>query len=316
MSDFAFLFEKRRALSDKVVALQSALAENPGDYALEKDLSSIHRLSKRYEEDILALSEQRGLDVLLYRIIPDNDGYSVAHVTQSLAGFQKVITGIYDYMLNGGKPIAHYPKSSFQQSDLKFGYTFEGSLGIALTIPNDRDLISGRFDGAASVFRDILDVGSKQDVIKKSGIVGRALMRQVYDWASANSEAQYSLEVIWRRSDGIERGEYIEREKMSQITDIISVAEEVESETIDVSGVLVGLNVKTSSGSFHLIVPNTGQNYRGRLMDSFQRSEQWGINKRYLAKIVKRTETRFDADQPKVSYALTALEKNDLYATE
>ena len=81
MSDFAFLFEKRRALSDRVVVLQSALAENPGDYALEKDLSSIHRLSKRYEEDILALSEQRRLGMLPYRIVPDNDGYSVSHVT-------------------------------------------------------------------------------------------------------------------------------------------------------------------------------------------------------------------------------------------
>ena len=110
MSDFASVLEKNRELSSRVALIESELARNPGDYALEKDLRSITRLAQRYDEEFRELAKLSQIDVCKYRTDPKDDKYSVKNVAESLLRFQDVITSIYDSKVSGPK-IDHQHKN-------------------------------------------------------------------------------------------------------------------------------------------------------------------------------------------------------------
>lgn len=312
MSDFSFALEKNRALSSRVALLERELARDPDDYALEKDLRSITRLAQRYDEEFRELARMSQVDVCKYKIAPKNDKYSLKNVTESLSGFQDIITAIYDSKVSGPKSRARYSRDIRAISALQFGYTFGGSLGVVLTLPSDRDMFSGRFDDVVDTFHQILDVGDEHDVRDISRHLGMAVIGQVYQWAANNSASDYSLDIRWTRSDGVERGEYVGSNKLKAITDIIGVTRDSEDAQIEVSGILVGINVKTQAGSFHLVIPNSSP-YTGRLADGFDRTEHWEVNTRYTAKIRERKVTHFATEQIDTTYFLEEL-GTDLFA--
>lgn len=306
MSDFASVLEKNRELSSRVALIESELARNPGDYALEKDLRSITRLAQRYDEEFRELAKLSQIDVCKYRIDPKDDKYSVKNVAESLLRFQDVITSIYDSKVSGPKTRARYGRDIREISALQFGYTFAGSLGVVLTLPSERDMFSGRFDDVVDTFQQILDVGDEHDVRDISKRLGMAVIGQVYQWAANNSASAYSLDIRWTRSDGAERGEYVGSNKLQTITDIIGVTKDLEDTQIEISGILVGINVKTLAGSFHLVTPG-GPTYTGRLADGFDRTKHWKVNTRYTAKIRERKVTHFATEQTDTNYFLEEL---------
>ncbi len=193
MSDFSSALEKNRELSGRIALLEREFAQNPDDYALEKDLRSITRLAARYEQELMELATFSQVDICRYKIDPPDKQHSVKNVTESLANFQNVITAIFDSKISGAKTRAYYSRDVHAESALQFGYTFSGSLGIILTLASERDMFSGRFDDVVDAFLQILDVGDEFDVRDISNHLGMAVIGQVYQWAATNSAAAYSL---------------------------------------------------------------------------------------------------------------------------
>lgn len=307
MSDFASVLEKNRALASRLVLLERELAQNPGDYALEKDLRAITRLSQRYEQEFLDFAGADQIDVCKYRINPAGKSYLIKNVTESLSRFQDVITSIYDSKISGPKSRARYGREVHANSALRFGYTFSGSLGIVLTLPSSRDLFSGQFDDVVDAFQQILNVKDEYEVRDISRHLGMAVLGQVYRWASNNSSSEYSLDIRWTRSDGVQRGEYIENDRLKKITDIIGITKDSEDTHLQKSGILVGINVKTHAGSFHIVVPDA-ESYTGRLADGFDRTQHWEVNTRYTANIIEHRVTHFATEQVDTTYLLGSLQ--------
>ena len=296
-----------------MAALEKALARDPDDYALQKDLRSISRLAERFEQQFLELAKQSQIDVCRYRIIPGTNNYSLRNVTESLSDFQGIITAIYDAKVTGTKKTrASYSNETHAQSALQFGYTYGGSLGVVLMLESERDMFSGKFDDVVETFQQVLEVSDEHDVRDISRVLGQAVMGRVYQWAAANSAADYSLDIQWKRSDGVEIGEYIEAQKLKKIMDIILLTKEPSSEPIEVSGILVGIDVKKKAGSFHLVVPE-GESFAGVLSDSFDRAAHWEVNTRYTARMTKRTVVHFATERTDVSFLLEGLEA-ELYS--
>lgn len=309
MSDFASLLEKRRALAGRKARLEQELSKNPYDYALAKDYNSISRLTHRYEREILFAAEQKQIDVCRYKIIPECEDYSLYGVTSSLSSFQSVITSIFDAKQSGPKTRARFSEQVKRESELHFGYTFAGSLGFVLVIPSERDLFSGKMDDVVDTFHDLMNVEDIDDVRDISRHLGIAVTSQYYKWLTSNTSREYSLELNWHRSDRVQKGTLLDSNRMNKIEDIILEASDESQDEIPVSGVLVGMNLKTTSGSFHLVVPE-GESYSGFLSEEFDRSVQWGLNKRYSAEIIKKEVTYFATEDTKTTFYLKSLKED------
>ncbi len=145
-------------------------------------------------------------------------------------------------------------------------------------------------------------------MVPPKSIVYRRNLRKQTD----SSVRLVPLDIKWRRSDGIERGEYIGNNKFKKLTDIISITSDISEKTFDVSGILVGINVRRRAGYFQLVIPE-GETYTGTLSGSFDRTKHWEVNTRYTASITEKTVTQFATEQVTRSRILEGLEI-ELYA--
>jgi hypothetical protein len=79
------------------------------------------------------------IDICDYRLIPEREtDYSVNMVTQALRSFQDMVTSIYDAITTRPKVRGSWDAASVANSSFSFGYSYSGSLGIVLVIPNER----------------------------------------------------------------------------------------------------------------------------------------------------------------------------------
>jgi hypothetical protein len=130
------------------------------------------------------------------------------------------------------------------------------------------------------------------------------VLKRVHDWSESNVEGGFAADVKWRRADGRHLGEVVPRERMERIVDVIRRTSDVETAHRFVTGILVGMDVK--SGSFRLTDPS-GEDYRGVLGPDFPRGELFTVNRLYDAHIVESRIIRYATETIDRKFSLVSL---------
>lgn len=283
MSDYGYVVDRAKKAFDAVAKLEAELQRQPDNRALQVNLVSQRRLAERAKEELDHLAALNVIEVCEYRLVPEEGGgYSLGHVAESLLKYQLLFSQIYDSVKSGPKKRAVFGREAEKESALEFGYTFSGSLGVVLLAKSDRDFFSGSLDKPIEALYQILDINNKDDVRDIANHLGRAVVTRVHGWSVANIQGGFSTDVYWKRSDGRQLSQFVDRRRMELIVGFIEAASDTVTTPIEVTGMLVGANIV--SRTFHLVVPS-GDAYMGRISDEIDLDEGPTLGKLYNAKI-------------------------------
>ena len=233
-------------------------------------------------------------------------GLELGRVSKSYLSYQNLFSQIHDSLKNGKRTDAYIGQEALEESSLEIAYTYSGSLGIVLLVQNDADFFSGALDRSVDMLFEAINTDSNVHVRHLSDELGPAVLKRLNDWCHSNSLGGYSVDLDWKRSNGIHKGAMYSEEHFRKIVDIVSSASDEKRSPEEALGMLVGINLK--SGSFHFSVPN-GKEYKGGLGQSFPREASVEVGITYVAHMTETRTIRYATGITDTKYNLNRLER-------
>jgi len=309
MSDYASTLERTREAFAALARLEAAMARAPGDPALEMNFRARKRLAERYQGELFSLAEQANIEVCQYRLIPNNQRqhYPIGSIAKSISVFQELFTLIFASVKTGVKKRARVSAAISAHTELEFGYTYPGSLGLVMTVPSSRDLFSGEFDQSLDTLNQVMGIANRGDVVEIARHYGAPIVTRAYWWSSENYKGDFSVDVTWRRSDGQQRGTHVAKTQMAKIIEMIEQTSDQQTAVLpEMSGILVGWDTPTRW--FHFVVPG-GESYQGTLGKDFPAAARYEVNRSYRAVIAETTVVHFATEKTTTRYELRVLKE-------
>jgi hypothetical protein len=294
-----------RQAAGMVSRLEAAVAQSPTDRSLKLNLASATKMAERAEAELSEVALRDQVDIVNYRLVRrTSSDFIVRGVSRSLELFQETVTLIYDALTGRPKARARVRSESHSESQMLFGWSYEGSLGIVLLAPSEKGLFRTRFDDVATAITQVFDIGNSYELKDAAARVGTAAVRKLYEWAETNASEGYDLDLRWRNAAAIEYGRYVDTSQFGRLAKLISETSEVEERRSVLTGALVGFD--SVHRSFHFVVPG-GDAYKGHLAKDFPQRREHTVNRSYEATIVSSTTTRFSTGEEAVRHYLTEL---------
>lgn len=296
---------KLQDTSAAIAKTEAMVVRRPDDPIPVINLRSLHKRQGALEEQFLAESKRRGLDVCSYRVIPDRDYPTISALTSTLSSFQEMFSIIYDAIKHGPKKRARLKSETTLESSFTFGYAYSGSVGIVMTLPNDRLLFGGTKldDAMASVFKTI-SAQTTDEIAALAKELGVPPIRAAYKWADAHATGGLSADIEWMRSKEVRRRTLIQLPELEHLKSTIKQTGEETEEHIKVIGELVGVEI--SQQRFHLTVEGGGD-IRGTMDQRIGHEYTVELPKRYRAELKKTSLIRYAVDEEEVKYHLLNL---------
>ena len=306
MSDYVFYLDSAREAAALVSRLEEVFSRNPSDRAMRLTLRSAQRMAERTERELYEVARHDQVDVIRYRLVkPREQRFALEGVSKSLELFQEAVSYIYQAISGHPRMRASMSKADKRDSELLFGYSYAGSLGIVLLVPGQQDLFRNKLDDVVQTIQGVFDIVSNDELRDTAKKIGRAAVRKIYEWSEANYEAGYDLDLRWTSANALETGRYLETRQFGSLANMISITSEVEKTTLRRSGTLVGFDAVLRR--FHLVEPD-GDSFKGALADGFPTHRDWTINHRYDAVMVSETTTKFATGEESTQLRLSSLE--------
>jgi hypothetical protein len=305
MSHYAYSLERARQAASMVAGLEQRLARSPTDIALRMTLASAVRMAERTERELYEVAASDQVDVCRYRLVRHTgDGFAVQSVSKSLELFQEAVSYVYEAVSGRPKKRATLTREARRETELLFGYSFAGSLGVVLLAPSERGFFTTKFDAVVKTINEVFDVENNDELRDLARIVGPAAVKGIYEWAAVNNEAGFDLDLRWTNSNSLEAGRYVDAGVFGKLANLISMTSDVESKDRRTSGVLVGFD--SVFRTFHLVEPD-GESFKGSLADDFPLHRDWTVNKNYEAKLIEENTVRFSTGEQTKRYRLAEL---------
>jgi hypothetical protein len=266
--------------------------------ALKRDASNIEA---QWEIECQAAR----VEICRYRLLPSlSEHYAIAAVTKSLLDFQELFSQIYDALKNGVKKRARISGEIIDETAFEFGFSYPGSLGIALILPNAADLIGRKFETAVDAFMQVLNLRNEDEVKDLARALGDAVVKKIYDWSSVNYISGYSVDITWNTVDGLKKGGLVDAASLGRIAEIIRRTSDAEHREFRTRGTLVAID--TVKKRFRFVEPD-GVDYSGALGDAFPLHQQWTVNMAYAATISVDAVTEYATQKTEQTYKLLTL---------
>ncbi|MDF1601464.1 hypothetical protein PZ895_17030 [Mesorhizobium sp. YIM 152430] len=305
MSDFVSLVDRAKRAHSSVAKLEDALQQNPLDPVALLNLRSMRRVAERAREEMERAALGRHVDVCQYRLVPlPQMSFGLSNVARSLLGYQNLFSQLFDAFANGKKSRAVFGVEAQRASTLDMAYTFAGSLGVTLLAHSERDFFDGALDKPIDALYQVMEINNLDDVKDIAQSLGRAVVKRIHDWTTANVEGGFAADIRWSRSDGRQLGQVIDQGQMQLIAGYIGASSDTTTYTEEVRGMLVGANML--SRTFHLSVPE-GDTYTGHISPDATLPPAMTLGRMYSAVIDVGETYYFATDKTVKSNALTGL---------
>ena len=184
-----------RAILDRLNDVEATIARVQGvataedALAAQLTLQSLENRREMLRDELADVTQQEHIEVCDYRIIPAELGsYAISGITTALHEFQDLITLVFD-ALTSKKPKqrAVYDLEAVEKTRLDFGYAYAGSLGVALTVRNERVLFDTVLDEAISQVFGLMKVKAPDEIKAAEKRYGPPTVRKLYSWSKNSS---------------------------------------------------------------------------------------------------------------------------------
>jgi hypothetical protein len=152
---------------------------------------------------------------------------------------------VYDSLRRGGSKKKDKGKRGEvepEQIELGFGYSFPGSVGAALTLPNKVGLFAN--EGITQATDTIFDLAQafndEQKVTQMARRLGPAPVAAMHRWVKAHVDYHYGVGIEWQRSATQRRTMLVQFEQMEVLRELLSKT--ILEARLEVTGDLVAVD--------------------------------------------------------------------------
>lgn len=276
---------------------------------IQLTLASLYKMLGNLEGEFSQLTNQEYMDVCEYRFFgyePDRRP-ALSSMTKALSDFQDLFTVVLDAVKTTPKDKASYDLETARESSFTLAYSFTGSVGFVMTMPNERLLaIDSKLDQAMSIFFEISKSETSEQVASYVPKVGRAAIRKIRQWAKDHAESSLNAEIKWKRQDEVRQHLFIQASELERLAKVIDTVSDAERETITRNAKLVGFDSKAKT--FHLEFEKGTPDIKGTVGPDFRSRGDITVDSRYMATLQKITTIRISQEKEDINYILTYLD--------
>jgi hypothetical protein len=303
MSRLEDLQKELQGVSAAVVHAERTLAANPNVPSVAATLRTIQKRRENLEEEFLVVAAAQGLDVCGYRIVLDDKPATISGLTAVLSTFQKVFTSVYDAVMRGPKLTSKAGAETIAATELGFAYTYPGSVGVMMTLPNDRLLIGDtKLGEAMGQTLELLNARDKVKVEAMTEIIGLPAVRLAHQWATENAKAGFGAEITWLRNDSMKRELRLQMQEIAEVAS--SIRQAIAKEEIVVTGEL--LDVALSSHTFQMRLHD--RIIQGGFKDAINAEHPAQLPKTYRATLNVMQKIVIEDGKEEITYFLVRLD--------
>jgi len=301
----AELLEIITQLDDTEAAIartEQEMARHPGEHSLRLVLASLEKRQENLSIQFTEAASARGINVCTYRLFDKlSERPNLRTFANTLRAFQELVTMVYDALRNGPKERIRAGVESVAKTSFGLAYTFSGSLGAVLTLPNEGSLFPAFDDAVTTVFR-LAQAGQPSEVASFVKSLGAAAVRSAYQWAAHHAEAGVGADIQWRSADDVRASILLQPQELSRLHSVIGETSDVSlGDPFTWSGLLLGGDVATRT--FHMSFEGA-DDIRGRMAKEFKTDNPLILNEPYLATIRKQTITKLATEKIDDTYEL------------
>jgi hypothetical protein len=216
MSRLAELQRDLQEASAAVAHAERTLANHPDVPSVHATLLAIQNRRASLEEQFFAAADELGLDACGYRIELEGHTASISGLTSVLGTFQKIFSTVYDALERGPKKTSKNSAETIEATTLGFAYAFPGSVGVMMTLANDRMLFEAKLDAAMGKTFDLIRAKEPEELQLLTDLVGVPAVRLVHQWAEENVKAGFGADIVWRRDDVVKREVRVQAPEIAQ----------------------------------------------------------------------------------------------------
>lgn len=303
MSRLEDLQKELQRTSAAVVHAERTLAANPKVPSVLATLQTIQKRQQNLEEQFIAAAAAEGMDVCGYRIELENKPATISGLTAVLSAFQKVFTSVYDALERGPKLTAKVGAEVIAATELGFAYTFPGSVGVMMTLPNDRLLIGGtKLDEAMGQTLELLSSRDKLKIEAMTEIVGLPAARLAFQWATENEKAGFGADIKWLRNDLVKRELHLQMQEIVEVGS--SIRQAMAREEVIATGELVDVSISEHTFKMQL----RDRFIQGSFRDAINAEHPAQLPKTYRATLNVMQKIVVDDDKEEITYFLVRLD--------
>ena len=298
LADLATLLQDTAA---SIHHAEQALTDHPMDFATRLNLQSLTKrqtdLQARFEE-VAAASQ---VEILYYRLIPNVAEPPIKAINEVLATFQLAFSIVYDSISRHVKKTrASLSDSSARASTLGFAYSFEGSVGFALTLPREAVLLPTDHDATVKAIRDLTTVRNADDVQKFANDYGTAAVRSIYKWVDAIARNDLDSGVRWASPSAAPEPEFLLQVPDARaIREVLASTSVVEVEDKRYRGTLLGYD--SQKRTFRYAIGDR-KNVHGTVSKDITQTLR--VPAKYDARVRVTTTSRYSTDQKEERFEL------------
>lgn len=304
-----------RAILDDISNVEATIAQIERDAdpdTLFADKLMLQSLEKRREiltTELADATKEGFVEVCDYRLIPDSgQSYALSAVTGALGDFQELVTTVYDAIVSGKpKERAKFDADVVEKTRFDWGFSYAGSIGVALVIENDRLLaVESNLDRAIGAVFDLLKVDSVAGVHEAATQYGTATVRKLHTLSKTHRDYGLSAEIKWVRDRETKNQVLTQPQEFSDLCSAIEARGDKKSEPVTITGLLVSWN---TVGRTFILVPPEAEPIKGSFSKDFDASIERNVPHRHQASLTKLTVYNFVSGDEETSWVLDSIEK-------
>ena len=304
--------EKIRDTEEEILNLENFIKTHGESPALTLTLLSLRKRQQDLQATYAQVTANLWVDVLSFRLFNDYDFQpSLLTITNTLGNFQRLFTIVYDALKKGPKNRYRVSADATALTSFGFHYSFTGSIGFMLTLPNERTLmeeIDTDLDRAMRMVFELASSNNSDQISRFAKTLGPAPIRMLYQWSSDLTKAALGAEINWQREEVVRAGLTVQAQQVARLQQVIEATSEEEVVEFTITGQLVGADIRTHT--FHIELPN-GETLRGRMSENIGEDITVNLPHYYTADIEKKTVISYSTEEERVDYFLKRLRSPD-----
>jgi hypothetical protein len=305
MSRIAEVREHLLETTAAIAKLERAIADSAESPSLLLNMHSLQRRKADLEERFRFLAAEMELDVCTYRLLPEQDDPSVLSLSKALMDFQLLFSIVYDALKTGPKKQrARIGKDALAETSFGFGYVFSGSLGVVMTLPNERLLVGAtQMDEAMGIIFEIAHASDRDAISEFARRLGPPTVRSAYAWAVDHIESKLNVSIEWRHDQEVRSSLLIQLPELERLRDAIAETSDEIVEEVTIEGELVGADIPARK--FHMQTA-VGE-IRGWFIDAIGEEHRVTVPRRYEAVLQKTTRIHYSTEKEETTWLLLRL---------
>jgi hypothetical protein len=166
-------------------------------------------------------------------------------------------------------------------------------------VPNERLLlVESDLDRSIDLVFQAMQAKDAKQISDLIPVIGIAAVKKLYQLADDHSKYALSADIEWQRKGDTKKRVVVQPPEFDHLRAEISKKSEKTSETITLSGRLVGLDVEAE-----------GEEISGKLAPAFSGADPARIPGNYIAMLTKETVIYYSTQEDKVTYQLGELRR-------